>query len=161
MQEQSPPKTSTETGQGQAPAAGLECDMDEDWEELAAKIRRSGAGRQRSRHKQEDEEMPSCARRPRRTKGRQRLQGGERRGDFRLESASSYDEECQPKVYDELTGHEGVLKARMNEVEVSPTWESGRLHLVRNVLPGQGVVHRRQGGRQERGLQVEERGDGD
>ena len=49
--------------------------------------------------------------------------------------ADVYDEEYQPKVYDELMGHvlgkEEVLEARMNEIEPSPTWALGRLHLVR------------------------------
>ena len=39
----------------------------------------------------------------------------------RMSWTDAYDEKCQSKVYDELTGHElgkgEVLKARMNEIE--------------------------------------------
>ena len=119
----------TETGEEQALAASRRRDMDEDWEELAAKIRRSGAGRQRERDGQEDEEIlimgSMCEAVVEDQKIHRRPKGGEPRGDLKLGSATE-DFLCRMRtVCDELTGHEmdkdQVRKARLNEIEVCYT----------------------------------------
>ena len=59
LQERSPaPTAATERGQGQALAAGRRRDVDEDWEELTFKMRRSGGSGQRERDGQEEEDVP-------------------------------------------------------------------------------------------------------
>ena len=115
MQEQSPVSTtSTETGQEEASAAGRKRDVDENWEEVASKIRRSGAGRQRESDGQKDEDMLMimdlrCLRMPRKTRGNIDYKEANFEDTFdwgqhpRMSWADAYDEECQSKIYDELT----------------------------------------------------------
>ena len=122
MQEQSPAPT---TGQEEALAAGRNRDVDEDWEEIAAKIRRSRGG-------QEDEDMLMIMDLmfEEATENQDNVNDNkeaklEETFDWshhpRMHLADVDDEECQPKVCDELTGHEldqeEVLKATVIEID--------------------------------------------
>ena len=134
MQEQSPAFTTStkEAGRGEASATGRRRDVDENWEDITAKIRKSGAARQRECDGQKDEDMLMimdlmCEEATedqenindyREAKLEETLDWGQHP---RMSWADAYDEECQSKIYDELTGHEldkeEVQKARMNEID--------------------------------------------
>ena len=118
MQERSPaPIASTETGQEEVSAAGRKRNVDENWDEIAAKIRRSGAGRQRESDGQKDEDMlmimdlmceeatddQGNINEYKEAKLEETFDWGQHPRTFWTDA---YDEECQSKIYDELTGHE-------------------------------------------------------
>ena len=132
-QERSPaPTASTETGQEEVSPAGRKRDVDENWDDIAAKIWRSGAGRQRESDGQKDEDMlmimDLMCEQATDDQGNihenkeAKLEETFDRGQHpRTSWTDAYDEECQSKIYDELTGHElnkeEVLKARMNDID--------------------------------------------
>ena len=104
--------------------------MDEDRDESVTKVRRNGTGRGRDGH--EDQEMLvimdlMCEEATEDHKEIDDYEKANLEESFdwdqhpRMSWADAHDEEFQPKVYDDLTGHEldrnEVLKERLNEIE--------------------------------------------
>ena len=121
--ELTPRVSSMETGEGHTSASGHKRCIDEDRDESVTKVQRNGTGRGRDGH--EDQEMREEATEDHKEIDDYKKANLEESFDWdqhpRMSWADAHDEEFQPKVNDDLTGHEldgnEVLKARLNEIE--------------------------------------------
>ena len=123
------PQTPVGTGEEETFFSGHKRGIDEDRDESVTKVRRNGTGR--GRDGDEDQEMLvivdlMCeATEDHKEIDDYKKANLEESFDWdqqpRMSWADAHDEELQPKVYEDLTGHEldrnEVLKARLNEIE--------------------------------------------